>query len=1066
MCVRRPPEASRQSGPENKYPMNIRKLSVPTLLLCTIEVFLLLYFPPSLILDPSVTTGGDTHPHFISAVVMRAAASFFSPVTWFHGNFGGFPLFLHYFPFPFMLMSILSLLTSLEVAFKLVTLLAIIPLPAAVFYCLRRLGYPGQVCAAGAALTLPFLMMTENHMWGGNIASTLAGEFSFGISFILAIILAGRLFADVPRGRSLIPNSIIESLIALCNGYPVLHCGMATSYFLIRGRSTRYIACLHALALGWAAFWILPLMRDAAWNTPFAHWWSFQSVPEIFPPVLWPSFAGTSITLGFHIGKLFQQTRTVVESPPSPVHPGVSNGTIDPMNAAEGGLGAIRPPGEQESGPSPETYLWWHFGIALLGFGIAPYFGLVDIRFLPFAQIAAVMLGAIGWSRLILWLPRPNLWLTVFTLVMIVFSFTRSGTAESWIRWNYSGTESKPLMEPFRQTNRFLAGTENDPRVVYEHSNATNGAGTVRAFEMLPFHSGRSTLEGLYMQSALSAPFVYYIQSEISQTPTMILTNFYYSRFNPHRAAEHLRLFNVNQIIALSDSTCNAFDASPDFEPQVEFPPFRIYLLKDAEYSYVTPLRFQPFRIPKRGWKAVQYEWFRKSSLKTPLIVADDGTPGDYWKRVPVYEGTYENLPENPITAASEEIKADAHLSGNRVSISTSKPGHPLWLKISYHPRWRVSEGDGELYPASPSFMLLVPKTAKMVLEFDTRSGVFLLGKALTVLTACLCAGILSAVFWRKKRSCRSQASEPPSPARDETTQAHSRRWPQLPSQIRLPAASIVMVAVVLGTVFSRSETNPQLLFDKAMEMFDRTEQFPGSSDQTLSPAKTAEKERMLTEALTLFDKNISRFPESAVFDFAVYYKAILLAGKDPVGVRQMLEAHLATHPDSRILAESLLIIGEIHMQEGETEEAEEYFRQAVLTWPEVSGGRRAGEHLAEIIGADTLFDEARYQFESGNYLHAYSLLRSLIFLPDDEIRDKSVLWLGYCCFHLNRWEEASNLFMQWINNHFDDPRSPDVEATLHHCNIMISTIREWRAPEPGITTPMGKALRLFGLVQ
>ncbi|MEN6441993.1 MAG: 6-pyruvoyl-tetrahydropterin synthase-related protein, partial [Syntrophobacter sp.] len=627
-----------------------RKISAPVLLLCAIEIFLLLYFPPSLILEPAVTTGGDTHSHFMSAVVMRDAGSFFSPITWFYGNFGGFPLFLHYFPFPFLLMALASFIISLEVAFKLITLLAIIPLPAAVFYCLKRLGYPGQVSTAGAALCLPFLMMSENHMWGGNITSTLAGEFSFGISFILAIVLAGRLFTDAPRRRSLLANSLIEALIALCNGYPILYSGMASGYFPLRGRAIRYIVPLHALALGWTAFWLLPLMRYASWNTPFAHWWSFQSAFELFPPLLWPAIAGALIALGFQARKLLRRIEPSDKNALSPVRPEVSPGGTDRSCEASMAPGVMRATPREAPESSAEAYLWWHFGIALLGFGIAPHFGLVDIRFLPFAQIAIVMLGAIGWCRLILWLPRPNLWLSLFTAAMIVFSFVRSATVESWIRWNYSGPEAKLLAEPFRQATHFLVGSENSPRVVYEHSDITNGAGTVRAFEMLPYYSGRSTLEGLYMQSALSAPFVYYIQSEISETPTTPLTTFYYSRFNPERAAEHLRLFNVNQVIAVSGGTCNALDISPAFEPQAAFPPFRIYLLKDAEPSYVTPLRFQPRRIPERDWKTVQYAWFRKSTLKTPLIVADDNTPGDYWKTVPVFEGAPEDIPEIPIS--------------------------------------------------------------------------------------------------------------------------------------------------------------------------------------------------------------------------------------------------------------------------------------------------------------------------------------------------------------------------------------------------------------------------------
>src|SRR5208283_5459601 len=108
---------------------------------------------------------------------------------------------------------------------------------AAVYLCLRRLGYRQNTAAAGAVLSLPFLLMTDNSMWGGNICSTLSGEFAFAISFILYIILTGKLYADISGGRrSPAGNSAIEAMMALSHGYPLMQFIMGSSYFiLLRG---------------------------------------------------------------------------------------------------------------------------------------------------------------------------------------------------------------------------------------------------------------------------------------------------------------------------------------------------------------------------------------------------------------------------------------------------------------------------------------------------------------------------------------------------------------------------------------------------------------------------------------------------------------------------------------------------------------------------------------------------------------------------------------------------------------------------------------------------------------
>src|SRR5208282_2600678 len=95
-----------------------RTIKLPILLLLLSEVLLILLFPASLIFESTVTAGGDTPSHFIAAVAMsKGLHLLFSPVTWIHGAYAGFPLFLQYFPLPFDLMALISLVISLKIAF-------------------------------------------------------------------------------------------------------------------------------------------------------------------------------------------------------------------------------------------------------------------------------------------------------------------------------------------------------------------------------------------------------------------------------------------------------------------------------------------------------------------------------------------------------------------------------------------------------------------------------------------------------------------------------------------------------------------------------------------------------------------------------------------------------------------------------------------------------------------------------------------------------------------------------------------------------------------------------------
>ena len=983
------------------------KITPSILILLMSEVLLILLFPWSLIFEPTLAAGGDTPSHFIAAVAMsRSPLALFSPVTWIHGAFAGYPLFLHYFPLPFALMALISKAVSLLVAFKLVTLLAIIPLPAAVFLCLRRLGYRQNIPAIGALLSLPFLLMTEDSMWGGNIFSTLAGEFAFGISFIVYIIFTGKLYADISgKGKCSPGSSVIEALIALSHGYPLLQSIMGSSYFILWGRNLRSILQLHSAAAGFAAFWLLPLLWRISWNTPASYSWHFKNWAEIAPPVLWPSFAGSLLLGCLCLRDLFGQGRK---------------------------LSFVF----KESIECPELYLLWQLGVALLGFSLAPLLGLIDIRFLPFAQIMLVLLGAVGWGRLLSRLPHPNLWLAGFCAGVVALALSKAAVVDSWIQWNYSGMQSKPLWNSYRLVNDYLSGDENSPRVVFERNNITNQTGSPLAFQLLPYYSGRSTLEGLYMESGLNAPFVFYIQSELTQTPSTPFPLYNYSRPDPGRAAAHMRLFNVSQVIAVSDDIANALDSSPDYELGMVVPPYGIYRLRNCGDSYVEPLKFRPLRMASRNWKERQFDWFRKSSLRVPLVVAFKDTHGDFWKDLQPYDGDPEHIPEVPIED-KEQIQAHAFLGYGKIAIDTSQPGHPLWIKVSYHPDWRITEGAGELYLASPAFMLLVPRTSRVVLTFDAGAGIYLWGKVVFFLT--ILVFIAKTLFLDRSGWARASG-------------AHRAR--QSPKRIRMNAGFFVafalMTAIILGSISTRNHRDPVILYNLAADRFKRiseAESSPGAPASLDLPPLPITPQTLAI--YNLLNEVIEKFGHSSVVDFSLMCKASLLSSWERWDeLRPMLKDFLKDNPDNRIYTDCLTRLGEASQKMGSWTDAEIYYKRALYSWPANNATKRAGLRLAEMIGAGVLLETAHLFFASDRYIEAYNIFKALSFCEDKKIADQSIICLAYCSFHMNRWQEALDLFLRWLGDNFDAPESAQVQTDYRQCQAIIDQCRQWM---PGI---------------
>ena len=122
----------------------------------------------------------------------------------------------------------------------------------------------------------------------------------------------------------------------------------------------------------------------------------------------------------------------------------------------------------------------------------------------------------------------------------------------------------------------------------------------------------------------------------------------------------------------------------------------------------------------------------------------------------------------------------------------------------------------------------------------------------------------------------------------------------------------------------------------------------------------------------------------------------------------------------------------------GKKEDAERFFRQALFSWPENDATRQAGVRLAECSAAAPLLEEAKDLLTSGKYLEACNIYGALALSPDKKIRDEGVLSLAYCYFYMNRFQEASNLFTQWLNDNLEAPESAGVQADFRRCRAII----------------------------
>ena len=694
---------------EGLLPADNIPLFLDVLVLAAVEYFIFANFDLPSLFSVTTTTGGDTASHYYTLEYLRHTLLPAGKISgWTMGNYGGFPILQFYFPLPFLLMSALDLIMPLQVAFKLVTVLGTALLPAAAYSLLRLVRCPFPGPGLGAALMLPFIFNPANSMWGGNILSTLAGEFSYSLSMALSLILIGSLYRGVEENTGVVRNGILVFLVGFSHGYTLLFAEAMSVFLLLTpygvSRRAAYLFRVYALGFCLLAFWLVPLLVYTKFTTAYHLVWTIHAIGEVVPEILLPVVAT-----------------------------GLAGSVILLI------LGGLHYKNSGRTALLPLAYLWFGLAAAVVFFVAAPRIGVVDIRYVPYGQLMAILMAAffLGWTAK-LFLNRWGLnWIFLILGVAAVFHWTgaRVGPVAGWSTWNYEGFEGKAAWPAFQRINSALAGNFSDPRVVFEHSEGHNAFGSSRAFESLPLFAGRATLEGLYMQASISAPFVFYIQSLVSHATSQPFPQYNYAVMDYNRARRHLELFNVRDLVVRSTQAKEAIRQAAGYRLKDSIGEYELWELTTNRNRYVEPLRYEPVLYTgKAPWKQVAHQWFvRDELLDTPLVFNVAGQPDT--APITLTADSPEAIPKKAIDTA--DCRLEEKINNEEIILETDCVGKPHLVKVSYHPDWHV-EGAGKIFLASPSFMLIYPEKNRVRLTYGPgpwdRLGQFLTVFGLLVL--------------------------------------------------------------------------------------------------------------------------------------------------------------------------------------------------------------------------------------------------------------------------------------------------------------------------------------------
>ncbi|MBI3413319.1 MAG: hypothetical protein HY051_04525 [Candidatus Aenigmarchaeota archaeon] len=664
-----------------------------------IFAFLSSHFKADLIFSQTTVSGGDTGSHNYLFHYMRTSLLPSIKLTgWSPDWYLGFPAFQFYFPLPYALGALMSYFVHPSVAVKIITVLGTFLLPVAAYFSMRALGFDNKTNTMAAFLSLIFLFIESNSVWGGNIPSTLSGELSYSLSFALTFPFLCYLYKSAKEKKYCLKNSLLFAAVTLTHIYTAIF-SVLGSFLILLGKNSRGSAITmvktYAVSAFLLGFWAFPLLFDLGYRTEFGYRWNIENIPTIFPTIYLPVILFSLVAV--RTGSRTKDRRILF----------LLSLTL---------LSAI-------------LYL------------LSQVIGLVDVRFLPFMQFSGVLLASFGLGELIKNVKPEGAAQLIAGLLIMLWVNNNISYIDGWIDWNYSGFESKGSWKQFDELNSFLRNLPYG-RMFHEYSPSHSKFGTPRAFESMPMFTGKPVIEGLTIESGLVAPPAFYLQSELSESPTCPIAGLRCSYFDATNGTKHLQMFNIRYVIATSDKLKNSLDNITQYRKLDSFGEINVYeLLSDGKYAVVP--EYEPVAMITKDWKNASLQWFKDTDMAgMPLVFVNRA---DERFSQTIKDGGIYAAKKIPLNAS---CSVDEKLSNESLSITTNCINTPLLIKIPYFPDWSV-EGAEKIYLASPGFMLVFPDSDEVKLTYGSVANG--LGNTLTLIGLVFVASYLSFAGFRKK---------------------------------------------------------------------------------------------------------------------------------------------------------------------------------------------------------------------------------------------------------------------------------------------------------------------------
>ncbi|MYA84458.1 MAG: hypothetical protein F4Y12_02620 [Acidimicrobiaceae bacterium] len=507
------------------------------------------------------------------------------------------------------------------VSLKLVTIAGVVVLPAAVWAMTRLGGIGAEGQALASVATLLFLFDRSFNIYGGNLMSTMAGEFAYSLGLATAVLYIGVAVRGMQTDRHRILAGALLALTGLMHLFSAFFALAAVAALLLvlpwRAAEWRrrlvWTVSSGALAAALSAWWVLPfwwnrgLLNDMGWGKErryLSSLWSRSSFDYSFlendPPLqlfvvlaaagavllffrrerlgMALALAGAIVAAGFLVlpeGRLWNVRilpfyyLTVYLTAALGIGEAIRTGrsALDRRQAARAAAGetdedaeaaTAGEAGEADEGAGAGRFRVSAGAIVASGSVVVMTAAVLVMVGLPLRSLPFGNLGDDGVYR---WGP---------------LSSSESNLGPYWVEYNFEGYEGRGPTAAGGGSSEYWDLVATMDRIgesrgcgpaLWEYESGRLGSyGTPMAPMLLPYWTDRciASMEGLYFEASATVPYHFLMQSELSTAPSRAQRDLPYSGLDVAAGVEHMRLMGVRYYMAFSEDAVSQARAAAD----------------------------------------------------------------------------------------------------------------------------------------------------------------------------------------------------------------------------------------------------------------------------------------------------------------------------------------------------------------------------------------------------------------------------------------------------------------------------------------------------------------------